>query len=59
MSDHLEFEVEQEYDAKLTGEQIRILLSITGPRIQDPAAEKYDDWSIDLDRRLKKAEPTR
>jgi hypothetical protein len=55
----MEFEVEEEYDVTLTGEQIRILLSLTAPRIADPSAEKYADWSIDLDRRLKEAEPAR
>lgn len=41
--------------AVLTVEQIRILLSITGPRVADPDAERYNDWSVDLDRRLREA----
>jgi hypothetical protein len=44
-----------EYDVKLTEEQIQILLSITGPRVADPEAERLGDWSVDLDRRLKEA----
>jgi len=41
---------------KLTNEQIAILLSITGPRAAMPDAEKYGDWSVDLQRRLEEAE---
>jgi hypothetical protein len=42
----------------LTVEQIRILLAITGPRVaspEAPEADKYGDWSVDLDARLRKA----
>lgn len=44
-----------EFDVRLTREQIQILLSITGPRVADPAAKRLGDWSVDLDRRLKEA----
>lgn len=40
---------------KLTVEQIRLLLSITGPRIADPYAKALGDWSVDLDARLREA----
>lgn len=39
----------------LTTEQIRILLSLTGPRVAMPDAEKFGDWSIDMQRRLLEA----
>lgn len=39
----------------LTDDQIAILLSITGPRVADPDAERYGDWSVDLQRRLLEA----
>lgn len=44
-----------EFDVPLTREQIDILLSITGPRVASPDAERLGDWSVDLDRRLRAA----
>lgn len=45
----------KEVDVKLTTDQINILLSITGPRVADPEAQRLNDWSVDLDDRLRKA----
>jgi hypothetical protein len=45
-----------EYIVKLTTEQIKLLLSITGPRIATDPTNEYNDWSVDMDRRLREAE---
>jgi hypothetical protein len=46
---------DEEILVRLTREQVRILVSITGPRVANPDAERLGDWSVDLDRRLRKA----
>lgn len=44
-----------EHTVTLTDEQIDIILSITGPRIATDPNNVYNDWSVDLDRRLREA----
>lgn len=46
---------QKEYNVRLTDEQIKLLLSLTGPRIETDPTNIYNDWSVDLDRRLKEA----
>jgi hypothetical protein len=48
-----------ERTVRLTDEQIRILRSITGPRIASDPGNRYGDWSVDLDRRLREAAESR
>ncbi len=44
-----------EIQITLTRAQIEILHGITAPRAASLDAAKYDDWSVDLDRRLAEA----
>lgn len=44
-----------DHTVKLTTEQIKLLLGITGPRIAADPTNQYNDWSVDLDRRLRAA----
>lgn len=48
-----------EFDVRLTREQIEILRRITHSRMAcNPDAFRLNDWSVDLDRRLGAASPT-